>query len=38
MLERLRDPKTSQEERKTLREEAGKLADRLDILLGKKGQ
>jgi hypothetical protein len=37
MLERLRDPKTSQEERKTLREEASKLADRLDILLGKKG-
>jgi hypothetical protein len=36
MLERLRDPKTSQEERDALREEASKLADRLDVLLGNK--
>jgi hypothetical protein len=38
ILERLRDPSTTQEQKAALRTEAGKLADRLDVLLGKKGQ
>jgi hypothetical protein len=38
ILERLRDPSTTQEQKAALRTEAGKLADRLNVLLGKKGQ
>jgi len=38
ILERLRDPGTTQDQKASLRDEAGKLADRLDALLGKKGQ
>jgi hypothetical protein len=38
ILELLHNPSTTQEQKASLREEAGKLADRLDVLLGKKGQ
>jgi hypothetical protein len=38
ILERLHDPSTTQEQKGALRKEASKLADRLDAMLGKKGQ